>query len=287
MKVFGLTFAYNETFYLPRWVAYYGAQLGLENLFILDHGSSDLSCFGLGPVNIIKVPRSPYDEVKRVDFASHAHAGLLNYYDAGFVTDVDEFLVANPLKYANLAAFAHQAKADALAAIGLELFHVRSVEATFNAALPILFQRRHVLFDSWLCKRSFGRIPMRFGGGFHTSDQPVVFNDDFYLIHLKNFNYDHRLLRQATTAKWTYSGEAAEFGTHAKQPVEYVNALFDGIDARVVAGKVSADFDFSPETNVCLERTVLNPSGEYDFNLNGGFQAAKLNLLPPHFWNLF
>lgn len=287
MKVFALTFAYNETFYLPRWVTYYGAQLGLENLYILDHGSDDLSCQGLGPVNIIKVPRTPFDDVRKVDFASHLHAGLLNYYDAGFVTDVDEFLVADPGKHANLAAFAAATDAPALAAIGLELFHVRSAEPEFNAALPILFQRRHVLFDSWLCKRSFGRIPMRFGGGFHTSDQPVVFDRDFFLIHLKNFNYNHRLLRQATTAGWTYSDESADVGAHARRPVEYVSALFEGIDARVAAGKVSEDFDFSAETNVCLERTVVNPSGEYDFNLNGGFQSAALNLLPPHFWNLF
>jgi len=283
MKVFALTFAYNERFFLPRWVDYYGAQLGLENLFILDHGSSDLSREGLGAVNIIKVPRSAYDEVKRVDFATYFHRALLNYYDAGFACDIDEFVIADPFKYKNLAEFAATTKAEALACIGLELFHIRALEAEFVEALPVLFQRHHVLFDSWMCKRSFGRIPMQFGGGFHTSNQPVAFDDDLYLIHLKNFNFNHRLLRQLTTSQWLYTGN---FGTHAKKPVDYVNSVFENVDAKAAAGKISAEFSFKNETRLCLEKTVINPSGEYDFNLSGGFQGAELHVLPVQFRNL-
>src|SRR5580700_7615446 len=111
MSVFALTFAYNETFFLPRWVAYYGRQLGLENLYVLDHGSNDLSTMGLGPVNIIKVPRTPYDEVKRIFFGSFMHSALMQYHSAGFVMDVDEFIVADPMKYKNLRDFAMKTEA--------------------------------------------------------------------------------------------------------------------------------------------------------------------------------
>jgi hypothetical protein len=284
MKTFALTFAYNENFFLPRWVAYYGAQLGVENLFVLDHGSSDLSCLGLGAANILSVPRSAYDEIKRVDFASHMHRALLNYYDAGFVMDADEFVIADPRKYRSLADFVDRTSAEALTAIGLELYHVRAVEHEFVDSLPILFQRRHVIFDSWMCKRSFARIPMQFGGGFHTSNQPTVFDPDLYLIHLKNFNFNHRVLRQATTAKWTYAGS---FGTHAKRGTESVGAVFETVDSLVATHQVSAAFDFREEIELCLGRTVVNPSGEFDFNLNGGFQGATVHLVPPEFRDLF
>jgi len=33
--------AYNESFYLKRWYRWYGSQLGIENCFVLDHGSDD------------------------------------------------------------------------------------------------------------------------------------------------------------------------------------------------------------------------------------------------------
>jgi len=284
MKVFALTFAYNEHFFLPRWVAYYGAQVGHENLFVLDHGSTDGSCEGLGRVNVISVPRSDYDEVKRVDFASHFHRALLNYYDAGFAMDVDEFIVADPAKYRNLQDFAARGGALALACIGLELLHARSREADFVASLPILAQRHHVLFDSWICKRSFARVPVRFGGGFHTSTAPVEFDDDLFLFHLKNFDYQHRLERQVTTSQWDYAGN---FGDHAKRPVDYVKSIFDGVDDKLAAGQLSTDFAFREERQQCLDRTVMNPSSEYDFNLQGGFQSARLHVVPPHFRHLF
>jgi hypothetical protein len=50
---------------------------------------------------------------------------------------------------------------------------------------------------------------------------------------------------------------------------------------------VSQDFNFTKELDMCRERTVLNPSGEYDFNLHGGFQSAELHILPAQFRGLF
>jgi hypothetical protein len=279
-----MTFAYNEAFYLPLWIRYYGGQLGLQNLFVLDHGSTDGSTSDLGPVNVLRVPRTVYDEVQRVLFASSMHAALLQYFQAGFVMDVDEFIVADPERHRNLCEFAKHTEANALACIGLELFHLRKKEGAYRGYLPILAQRRHVLFDSWLCKRSFGRIPMRFGGGFHTSDQPVQFDNDLYLIHLKNFDYHHRLIRQQITASWTYAGD---YGEHARKSVESVNYLFDGIDDRDSAGTTTEAFSFETELGICRERTMLNPSGEYDFNLQGGTQSVGLHLLPDRFRGLF
>jgi Glycosyl transferase family 2 len=284
MSVFALTFAYNETFFLPRWTAYYGRQLGLENLYVLDHGSNDLSTMGLGPVNIIKVPRTPYDEVKRIFFGSYMHSALLQYHSAGFVMDVDEFIVADPIKYKTLRDFAMTTQAPTLACIGLELCHVRAVEPEFSEYLPILSQREHVYFDSWMCKRSFGKIPIRFGGGFHTSDQPVEFDEGLFLIHLKNFDYRYRLVRQQITANWNYSGD---FGLHARRAAEYVDQVFDGVDSRVASGNISHEFSFKKEIETCLGRTAMNPSGEYDFNLDGGFQSPDMYLLPSYFHDLF
>jgi Glycosyl transferase family 2 len=284
MSVFAMTFAYNESFFLPRWVNYYASQLGAENLFVLDHGSTDLSTLGLGPVNIIRVPRTIYDEVKRVTFASHMHSALLQYYDSGFVMDADEFIVADPIRYKNLNEFASQTPATALACVGLELCHIPGKEATYQPHLPILFQREHVLFDSWICKRSFASQPIRFGGGFHTSDQPVIFDEDLFLIHLKNFDYQYRMVRQQITASWTYAGD---WGEHAKKSVDYVKEIFAGFEARVAAGLTSAEFSFQKELETCLEKTVLNPSGEYDFNLSGGLQSDGFHILPARFRGLF
>lgn len=284
MKVFAMTFAYNESFFLPRWVAYYSSQLGAENLFVIDHGSTDLSTQGLGRVNIIRVPRESYDEVQRILAASDFHAGLLKYYDAGFVTDADEFIVADPRSYRDLRDFAAKTSAKAVACVGLELFHDRRHEPDFNDSLPILAQRNLVMFDSWMCKRSFASKAVRFGGGFHTSDQPVVFADELYLIHLKNFDYKFRVARQRITSSWVYAGD---WGEHARQEMESVNKLFDNVDDKILCGQISNELDFSADISRCLQRVTLNPSGEYDFNLKGGFNSVNLHRLPTRLLGLF
>jgi hypothetical protein len=112
----------------------------------------------------------------------------------------------------------------------------------------------------------------------------VVFDEDLYLIHIKNFDYKVRLVRQQVTAGWDYAGD---FGVHARRSADYVSGIFDGFDTRIAANLVAQDFDFKKEVDMCRERTVLNPSGEYDFNLHGGFQSAELQILPSRFRGLF
>jgi hypothetical protein len=124
VKVFALTFAFNEHTLLPRWARYYASQVGL------------------GPVNIIQVPRTPFDDVRK-------------------------------------------------------------------AHVPILQQRHPAPFDSWMCKRRFGRRPIRFGRNCRTSDQPVRFDTDRSLIQLKNFDFGFRRNRQQATAGWEHAGNIA------------------------------------------------------------------------------
>ena len=284
MRTFALTVAHNESFFLPRWAAYYGAQLGIENLFIVDHGSTDLSTLGLGRSNVIRVPHDTYDEALRVKFVSHMHTALLSYYDAGFVSDADEFLIADPAKYKTLNELASHDESKALAPIGADLFHIRAVEPEFLGHLPILHQRSHILFNSWFCKRAFARVPVRFGMGFHTSNEPVVFNESLFLLHLKYFDYSYSMARQSVTAGWKYAGD---FGSHAKQPPRYVKGLFDHVDALFRAKKVSSSMKFADETKGCLDRMIVNSSGEYDFNVESGTIGKDLRALPERFRTLF
>lgn len=284
MTAFAITFAYNETFYLPRWIEYYSNQLGAQNLYIIDHGSTDLSTHNLKGVNLVRVPRSGYNEVQRIECASELFNSLLEFYDAGFVSDADEFIVADPAKYKNLSDFAAKTPSDALTCVGVDLFHIRSSEPAFVSHLPILGQRRHVMFNSWMCKRSFSRRPIRFGGGFHTSDLPIHFDEDLFLIHTKNFDYDFRLVRQSLTASWNYIGD---HGTHARRPLSYVEELFAYIDDKALRGKIRHDMDFRKQIVTCLQRATLNQSEEYDFNIDGGFEGPDLNILPKRFWTLF
>ena len=80
MKVFAITVAHNEDFFLDRWVwPTHGAQLGHENLFVIDHGSNDLSVGRLRvacPVNALRVPRTSFSDARRARAVAALHETL-------------------------------------------------------------------------------------------------------------------------------------------------------------------------------------------------------------------
>jgi hypothetical protein len=86
------------------------------------------------------------------------------------------------------------------------------------------------------------------------------------------------------TANWDYSGD---HGVHARRSAGYVDEIFNKIDQKVLDGQVVSSFTFRDEIERCIERTILNPSGEYDFNFVGGFTSENLRIIPPHFEGLF
>ncbi len=52
-----VTMAYNEATMLPLWLRHYERQVGAENCYVLDHGSSDGSTVGIN-ANLIRLPRT-------------------------------------------------------------------------------------------------------------------------------------------------------------------------------------------------------------------------------------
>jgi hypothetical protein len=285
MKAFALTTVHNEAFFLPRWIAYYATQLGAENLFILDHGSTDLSTANCRGVNVIRVPRVNYDEGKRTDSLSDLHTALLNYYDCGFLMDADEFIVANPEKYKNLQDFVERKDYRSLVAVGLELLHIPDTEPDFLFHLPILAQRRTVFFNSKVCKHCFARQPTRFGGGLHTSTNPIEFDPDLFLFHLKHFDYPWRIIRQRVTRGWEYG---ADFGEHARwgdeKVKDFVDSLIDTYTYNVEPG-----FDFSAEIEDAMSRAKpFLHDGKTFYEIDPyGFFGERARKVPNSFSQLF
>ena len=278
-----MTFAKNEDFFLPRWVRYYGTQLGYENLFVIDHDSTDLSTSNLGAANVIRMPPSEFSDSKRAKFASKMHEALISYfYDGGFVTDTDEFIVANPDKFSNLTQFIEQINPPSLTPIGMELLHVPSAEGDLQTHLPILSQRRHVFFNRAICKHSYASIPTTFGGGFHSSTNKPALTEDLALIHLKNFDYKWRLARQLVTRSWSYDGN---FGTHARASVSESEQFLNGLISRY-GNNTEDGFSFSKECDRAMQGITLGTNGLYYFE-GDGFFSERARIIPDSYRHLF
>ena len=96
MRIAAFTMVHNEADFLPLWIRHYGREIGVENLYCVDHGSDDGSTEGIG-ISITRFPRRrDFDSVIRSFLIANFHASLLRSHDAVIFSDADEFLVADP-----------------------------------------------------------------------------------------------------------------------------------------------------------------------------------------------
>ena len=98
MKVCAITSVYNKTHNLPIWYNYFSEQVGVENVFVVDHGSTDGSTDKLDPVtNKLILPRhKPFKGAYRFELVNNLVNDLTNYYDLVIYSGADEIIVAEP-----------------------------------------------------------------------------------------------------------------------------------------------------------------------------------------------
>jgi hypothetical protein len=201
-----VTMVYNERDFLPLWLRYYGGQVGLENCFVIDHGSDDGSTETIAPANRLRIPRSPLDNVARTDFISSFCSSLLMWYDSVIYCDVDEILVADPARYAGLTDFAGSTRQPVVTAFGLNVVHWLHHEIELQPAAPILPQRRWAFFIASMCKPILTRRAIRWAPGFHSADAPVAF-DGLFNFHLAYVDLRMAWRRQAKRRASDYSSD--------------------------------------------------------------------------------
>jgi hypothetical protein len=208
MRIAIVTMAYNERVNLPIWIRHYTKHCPGATLFVIDHGSDDGSTSGLTGVNIIALPRTPFDDQMRVEVVADLQHELLGDYDVVLYVDCDEMLVADPRKHASLASFLAVTESEVIAPVGLNLQHLIGTEAPIDLEAPILGQRRHVRFASGMCKPSIARVPLLWVPGFHWCDRMPDYRADLYQFHLKWMDMGTSLGRLRLTRDMAWSERA-------------------------------------------------------------------------------
>jgi hypothetical protein len=189
-----VTVVRDEAVMLPRWVAHYTAQLGgPERLVVIDDNSADGSTDGL-PCTVLRMPprlKGTF-EPTRMGMINGVAAGLLAAYDAVIFADADEFLVADPEKYADLRALvADRPDRDVLGATTLNVVHHLAEEPALDPARPVLDQRRLAKFVPLMCKPAVKRVPAAWVAASHGIKAPFTVDPDLFMFHLKFADRDH------------------------------------------------------------------------------------------------
>ena len=195
-KIAALTMARNDDFYLRKWVAYYGTQLGRENLYIyldgLDQKVGDF-CTGTHAEAVEKIGNQVVAADKgRLKFLSGKAAELLaGGYDLIIGVDADEFIIVDPKLGKTLPEYLSALSIrDSVSALGVDVGQKLGEEGDITEDLPFLRQRHYAQLGTRYTKPSIMARPLVWGSGFHRiKGHNFHIAKDLYLFHFGYFDY--------------------------------------------------------------------------------------------------
>ena len=217
-----MTMVGGDHFFLKRWVDYYGAQLGRENLFILSHGGDPEHQRIAEGANVIYLPydatRNCFNQ-RRWQMLSRFTSGFTRYYNWVLCGDVDEIVVLDPAVGSSLPDYvarlgAGRDRPKVITPFAIEMVHNPSLEPEpITDGRPILDVRRIFRLNANYAKPCITRDLVEFVPGGHYANHSKLFLDPhLYLFHLRFIDYQMTEQRLATrrAQRVLQSGDLAE-----------------------------------------------------------------------------
>ena len=183
-----VTMVYNEPVFLPIWLRYYSRFFAPDDIYVLDHRSTDGSTRGDGFVRV-PLDHEINDDRFRVQASEIQQRELLERYDVVLTTDVDEVVAPDPDR-GTLGDYIEGFSDDFVNCVGYELLHFKDEEPPLSLDRPILAQRRHWYRNPGYDKPLLARVPISWVPGFHTrTDNRRNPDPSLRLIHLHRMDY--------------------------------------------------------------------------------------------------
>lgn len=195
-RIAAITMARDDDFFLSRWIAYYGKNLGTENLYILLDGIDQNIPENIGNGHVTKLPHEPMSRsagdkyrIKKISELAHE---LLKTYDIVIGCDTDEFLMVDPKTKQTLSEYLSNKKIHAtLSGLGLDVGQHLYKEAILDKEAPFLEQREHALLSTRYTKPVVINKPVSWGSGFHSIRHHNFHIDkNLYLLHFGAIDMD-------------------------------------------------------------------------------------------------
>ncbi|MEO0358511.1 MAG: glycosyltransferase family 2 protein [Pseudomonadota bacterium] len=189
-KIAVLTSVRNDVLFTDRWIAYYGAALGPENLYIQLDGLDQPVPDPATGVNAIPLPFVKRNvvagEKARAKRASDLAAQLFaDGYDLVIGTDIDEFLVVDP----NTNKSLHQYLSDVpvrgcLSGLGLDVVQDTNTEPALDRGKGFLAQRSVAILSPRYTKNAILSEPLQWGSGYHrVKRRNFKIDPNLYMFH--------------------------------------------------------------------------------------------------------
>lgn len=272
-RIAAVTMVRNDDFYLRKWVDYYGAQLGKENLYIFFDGlDQEIApfCEGTNAKLVKKIGTQVVEAEKgRLKFLSNKAASLLaEGYDLVIGVDADEFIVVDPKLGKTLPEFLSGLNIkSSVSGLGIDFGQKLGEEGDITEDKPFLQQRHYGQIGTRYTKPSILAKPLVWGSGFHRiKGHNFHIVKDLYLFHFGYFDMKRLQDRFADKDRL-----AQGWGKHMEKRSRTI---------RFVTDKKARNFDcWTSFARIC--QTVVRPP--YAINKPAMFEAKIIVRIPERF----
>lgn len=184
-----VTIVKNESVFFPIWLQYYSKFFAPEDIYVLDHETSDDS-LDKGGFHRLPVFHPSFDIGWMTQTIQRFEEQLFKSYDVVLYCDCDEIIAPDPTLH-TLGEYLDRFDEQFVSCMGYELLHQTAKEPAIDLSKPILDQRgfwfRNPIYD----KPILSSEPMEWVSGFHRrKDQLNNYDPDLYLIHLRRMDFN-------------------------------------------------------------------------------------------------
>jgi glycosyl transferase family 2 len=193
------TIVQNEPAFLPVWARYYARHFAADDMFVLDHDSTDPLTVQLA-AGLHRVPvhrAESFNHEWLAETVKRFQAFLLGSYELVLFTEVDEIVAANPERCpGGLSGLLDEESASDtpfLRCTGYDIVHDRHTEAALDWSQPVLAQRAYCRRSEAYSKPLLARRPLDWDIGFHDlvpAETPLPDPDPrLLLLHLHRADF--------------------------------------------------------------------------------------------------
>lgn len=210
-----LTIVHNEAVLFDVWLRYYSRFFAPDDIYVIDHDSTDGSTSGGGFIRI-PVSHDTFDNTWIVQTVERHQHELLERYDVVLFVDVDEIVTPTP-EWGALDAYIDEFDEEYVNCVGYEVVHLRDREGPFDPSRPVMEQRGYWYAHDAYDKPALASVPMQWKPGFHKrADDGFNWDPDLRLIHLHRVDFDLCLARHRKWrgCAWKDLDLAEGWGTH-------------------------------------------------------------------------
>jgi len=199
-RVAAFTHVYNEGPMLEVWASYYAKLLGSENVYVIDHGSTNGTLEQLKTgVQKVRIPRGKVDHMNISKFCSHFQRFLLTQYEWVIHTDCDEFLVHTESENSLLSYIESFPQGSTLKpGKAFDVIHDPQTESPIDFSIPITLQRKRLKENPHFEKPAVSSKPTTWLAGFHECCDERTSAQEMWLIHAKYIDVPFCIERNQT-----------------------------------------------------------------------------------------